>query len=270
LIYLSSLSYLPELLRPAAVRGAMLDYFYSDMLLAHEIAHQWWGNLVLPSDYRSGWIVEALANYAAWELFEKERGVQPARKMLEYYSEELRQPGKDGVNREEKGPIDLGIRLKTTDPEAWRVVTYDKGTWIIRMLHHRLGDSPFQQFERALTKEFTGRALSNESLRTTAARFLAKGDPDPSLDAFFDAWVYGTGVPRLALKPDEAGAGQYQLAMSGVGRDFAVDVPLQVQGPGVPPTVKWVRAGLEPVTFTAPRGAVVSLPAPSDFLYAVE
>jgi hypothetical protein len=270
LIYLSSLSYLPEPARPAAARGPMLAYFYSDILLAHEIAHQWWGNLVLPSDYRSGWIVEALANYAAWELFEKQRGVQPARTMLEYYSAELRQPGKGGTDREEKGPIDLGVRLKTTDPEAWRVITYDKGTWIIRMLRSRLGDPPFKQFEKTLAKEFNGRSLSNESLRATAARFLTKSDPDPSLDTFFDAWVYSTGIPHLSLKSDKGGAGEYQLVMTGVGRDFAVDVPLQVQLPGTAPVVKWVRAGSEPAAFTAPPKAMVSLPAPSDFLYSSE
>ena len=48
LIYLSMLSYMRESERPNNVREPMLNTFFSDILLPHEIAHQWWGNSLLP------------------------------------------------------------------------------------------------------------------------------------------------------------------------------------------------------------------------------
>ncbi len=65
LIYLSSMSYLQQKDRPEGLRNATLDSFFSQLLLPHELAHQWWGNVVIPADYRSNWIVEAMSNYAA-------------------------------------------------------------------------------------------------------------------------------------------------------------------------------------------------------------
>ena len=70
LIYLSSNSYLEENQRPAALQGPAMDLFFSGMLLPHETAHQWWGNVVTPEDYRTDWLMEAMANYSAVQVLE--------------------------------------------------------------------------------------------------------------------------------------------------------------------------------------------------------
>jgi hypothetical protein len=273
LIYLSTTAYLPEAARPAAARGPLLDLFYSDILLSHEIAHQWWGNLVVPSDYRSGWLAEALSNYAAWELFAAQRGLRQAGEVLNHFTAELKSATRNGAPVEAAGPLDLGVRLREADDaEVWRVITYDKGTWVIRMLEQRMGEQQFQLFLRTLVSEYGARTLSNEEFRKTATRFLAKGDPDPTLELFFDTWVYGTGIPRLTLARDHAAGNDYTLTVNGMPAEYTVDVPVSVQIPGKPPARKWVRAGTGPTSFVvaAPLSARVSLPTGLEFLYFPE
>src|SRR5262249_55063269 len=74
LVYLSTLAYLDPNARPSGARGPREQVFFSDLLQAHEVAHQWWGNIVLPAGYQDEWIPEALANYSALLYLEKKRG----------------------------------------------------------------------------------------------------------------------------------------------------------------------------------------------------
>jgi Peptidase family M1 domain len=268
LIYLSIYSYLPVPLRPSYIRDSILNVFYSEILLPHEIAHQWWGNLVLADDYRSNWLMEALANYAAIEFFEGQRGRAALEELLKFYVKELSSTGTNGKPVESEGPLNIGLRLRASDFNAWRIITYDKGTWVIRMLALRMGNRRFSDFLRALARDGAGKGLSNEAFRREAVRFLPEGDPDPALEYFFDAWVYGTGIPRLSLQ--HVKTNQYVLRQSGVDREFSVDVPMQVKASGAADTVLWVRSNSEgtPFTVAGPTSSEVSLPLPSDFLYS--
>ncbi|HEY2843819.1 MAG TPA: M1 family aminopeptidase, partial [Bryobacteraceae bacterium] len=71
LVYLSTLSYLDPLERPAATRSAAMQTFFSDLMVPHEVAHQWWGNIVTGKSYQDEWLLEALANYSALLWIEK-------------------------------------------------------------------------------------------------------------------------------------------------------------------------------------------------------
>ena len=268
LIYLSINSYLPPLLRPPNIRDTVLSSFYSDLMLPHEIAHQWWGNLVVANDYRSGWLTEALANYAALGVYKERKGAAAADELLAFYRGELESNMPNGQPIESEGPLNVGIRLRALNANAWRVITYDKGTWVIRMLAQRMGgDDHFIAFERALIQATKDQGVSNETFRKVAARFLPPGDPDPTLEYFFDTWVYGAGVPRLTLR--RSSAHEYVLRQSGVAEDFSVDVPIRIERPGKAATVQWVRSSSDGTPFTVSgNGPVqVALPLLPDFLY---
>jgi hypothetical protein len=268
LIYLSTIAYLPTDQRPPVVRDSILNVMFSDLLLAHELAHQWWGNLVSPVDYRSDWLIEALSNYAALQLYEERQGRTGAGKILLYYLTELTESGPNGKTVESTGPVDLGTRLKTSIGEnSWRIITYDKGTWVIHMLRHRLGDRAFANFLRHLAAEYAGKTISNDEFRQAACRFLPKNDPDPTLELFFDAWVYGTGLPKLTLVRGQ-NPREYTLAQSGVPEDFTVDVPITLHTKGHLATVKWVRSSSDGTVFRVPSLSTKAfLPALSEFLY---
>lgn len=293
LVYLSSLAYLHEEERPAALRNPMGTIFFSDVLLAHEVAHQWWGNVVSPADYHSEWIFEALANIAALDLLEQNRGRAVRDQVLESFRADLLTPRKDGGVVESIGPIELGYRLRdmasaedwhlnkmgfrlgdAASQEGWRIITYEKGTWILHMLRQRIGEDAFRQMLKRLATEYAGREIANEDFRNLAAGYLPPGAADPKLEAFFDAWVYGTGIPKLRLKPGPAAKGkaatrEVAIAVDGVADDFVADVPITVRPKTGKPRIEWVRCTADGGSFDVPRDATAQLPAPEDFLYTV-
>ncbi len=233
LIYLSNISYLRERDRPLGLRTANFDSFFSQLLLPHELAHQWWGNIVIATDYRSNWIVEAMANYAALQYLEQAQGRAALDALLASYRNDLIAQRADGELVDGKGPVTFGQRLLNNFGEGvWHDILYEKGTWIFHLLRVRMGDAGFHEFQLKLLKDYSKQPISNEDLRREAALFIPENQPDRQLTAFFEAWVYDTGIPVLSIKGGE-------LHVSGVPETYIADVPLQC---GRESKTTWLRA----------------------------
>ena len=260
LIYLSTVSYLRPEDRPAQLRKPRLDTFFSEMLLPHEVAHQWWGNLAAAADYRANWLMEAMADYSALQFIEREKGTAALDAVLQQYREDL-QVQENGKPIESAGPVDFGPRLLDNNGVlTWHVVEYEKGAWVLHMLHQRLGDAAFNRMQVKMLQEFAARPFTNEDFRKLLADFVPAGQPDRNLSAFFDAWIYGTGLPKLTLR-------HHDLEISGVEDDFSVDVPLHCRTSAGKNRAQWVRATAGSNPLDLPPGAVCELPSPNDFLY---
>jgi len=252
------LSYLRPTDRPFArlTEGGRL--FFTELLSAHEIAHQWWGNVVTSSGYQHDWLLEALANYSALMYLEKHKSGRALESVLSQYSEDLLRTKEGGRTVESAGPIALGYRLETSqNPEAWRVIAYEKGSWILHMLRRLMGDQRFDSFLGELRKQFERKTLDTEGFRLLAARFLPPKSPDPKLESFFDQWVYSTGIPTLRLKYSLSGKAPAQkltvtVEQSGVDEDFSTIVPVEIQFGRLKPVTRLVRTGGEPAVFTIP------------------
>lgn len=265
LIYLSTLAYMRPEDRPANLRNARQDTFFSEMMLPHEVAHQWWGNGVIPADYRVDWLIEAMANYSALQVLEHTRGPKAVEAVLEGYRLDLLEQ-KNGRAIESYGPVDFGVRLIDSEGlSVWHKIVYEKGTWILHMLRQRLGDEGFRHMQVKLLAEFSTKRVSNEGFRQVASEFVPAGQPDKTLAFFFDTWVYGTGIPHLSL---ERTSKEVSLELAGVENDFIADVPLECFSKSGKPDVKWVRAssGSNPVNKTSL--ASCELPRPSTYLYS--
>ncbi len=265
MIYLSSISYLREEDRPASLRNTRLDSFFSEMLLPHEIAHQWWGNMASPSDYRSDWLFEAMSSYSALEFLEESKGRAALDDVMERYRQDLI-AGEKGVPLESAGPVDFGERLLDNDGmRAWHVIIYEKGAWILHMLRMRLGDEPFHSLQTKLLSEFQNKLVTNEDFRRLAASFVPEDQTDKTLNAFFDNWVYATGIPKMAFR----GTGSaVTLKISGVDDGFALDLPLRCSGPDGTEQVVWVHAGAGDNSFEMANGNhSCRLPKQTDYLY---
>jgi hypothetical protein len=269
LIYLSTLSYLHANERPPEARDPLTDIFFSELLLAHEIAHQWWGNVVTPADYRSDWIMESIANYAALELLEDAKGVIVRDEVLRFFRRELTATPRGGTDTPEStGPIEWGQRLiDLGGQDAWRVVTYEKGTWILHMLRERMGRDAYHRMLSQIVREFASKPLSNDEFRQVASKFMPAGEPDASLELFFDTWVYGTGIPHLALTSTKGSPKSAVLQQSGVPDDFTFDVPVSLVSSTGQRSTKWVRSSSDGVSIPVSRGQAVELPSPTEFLY---
>ncbi|HYW41741.1 MAG TPA: M1 family aminopeptidase [Bryobacteraceae bacterium] len=256
LIYLSTFSYLNKVPGPQYTQGESQTLFFQDVLQAHEVAHQWWGNLVTVNTYRDYWLMEALANYSALLHVEKSKGQREMDRMLDSYRSELLLKGDSGQTVESAGPIVLGRRLETSlEPRAWRAITYGKGSWILQMLRRRLGDERFFSMLGEAVKRYNRRNITTEAFRDLAAHYLPPKSDDPDLESFFEQWVYGTGIPTLNLTYALKGKAPAlklvgTLRQSDVDGDFSALVPVEIQMPRGRGITHWVSSGNSPVTFT--------------------
>lgn len=140
LVFLSSFAFLS----PQEEADLHLDPMtreLNDLVLVHETAHQWWGDLVLWNSYRDQWIAEGLANYAALLLLEEKNPVQ-FRQILDKYRRDLLSKNKDGEWLRDAGPVTLGVRLNSSHfPLGYESISYERGTWLFHMLRCMLRDA---------------------------------------------------------------------------------------------------------------------------------
>lgn len=269
LIYLPTLSYIDETERPQNVQASRQKTFYSDIMVAHEVAHQWWGDLVITGAYQDEWLQEALAQYSALLWLEKKRGIAAVNAELEYAREELLMTGPDGKTLDSFGPLMWGYRLESArNLDQWRVVAYGKGEWVLHMLRRRMGDERFLAMLGELRRRFEFKTISTADLEALAKEFgvrkAATGQPPAvardEIESMFDSWVRSTGIPQVRVKYSASGKAplvtvkgsvEYEKPEDrGVGSDFESMIPLEVQYVNGQRSIEWVKSGDRPEAFT--------------------
>ena len=217
------LVYLQE--RPPVLRGRALPddpSNFSDLagfFLAHEAAHQWWGQGVAPANYRERWLSEAWAQYSAALWLRQRLGEGAFRSMMDRMA-------RWAIRCDSAGPIHLGQRLGHLrgDSRLFRAVVYDKGAWVLHMLRGLLGDEAFFRGSRAFLQQHRYGKAGTEDLR--AALEEASGR---DLRPYFESWVYGTGLPTLrwSARTDEV-AGRFQTTVTVRPQSLPGPLPLRV------------------------------------------
>ncbi|MGH9594966.1 MAG: M1 family metallopeptidase, partial [Bryobacteraceae bacterium] len=239
--------------RPASARASGMRTFFSDLMVAHEVAHQWWGNVVTADGYKDEWMPEALANYSAMLWLEKTKGPKALEELLASYRDDLTNTAGGGRSVESAGPLTWGYRLEADpEPEAWRLITYEKGAWVFHMLRQRLGSENFLKMLAELRRRYQFRAVSTADLLSLAKEFRPPRVTAESLNAFFDTWVYSTGIPALSVSYTVKGMTlSGRVEQTGVGKDFSVDIPVEIQFATGAPQIVWVRTGAGSTVFSA-------------------
>ncbi len=249
LIYLPTLAFLPKSQRTEVD----LNHAESDLedsgIIAHEVAHQWWGNLLDGRTYHDQWLSEGLASYAA-ALFmaQGKDGHRKFHDLLRLYKRDLLAKTGGGANVESGGPIWLGQRLSSSiDPNGYTNIVYKKACWVLNMLHTvmtdpRTGsDARFFAMLRDFVAQYQGKSVSTEDFIRHAEKYMPQQndlEPNRRLDWFFNEWVYSTGIPEYTLKADyrPLDRGRYEVrgtvTQSGVAEDFEMPVRLVAQYAG--------------------------------------
>ena len=216
LIFLSSYAYLsPEERRTLSV-GPVEELLYDGIVTTHEVAHQWWGDSVMRNGYRDDWLVEAISNYYAVLMMQKQRP-NDVRLLMDNYRERLLSKAATGRALRDAGPVTLGTRLFSSRvPGAYETVLYGRGTWLFEMLHDLLredscrsadlgcpADARFFEVMRKLYQSHLGGTFSTLDVQKAFEEALPRSswfEGRRSLQWFFDGWVNGTAIPRLALQ----------------------------------------------------------------------
>lgn len=206
---------------------AALDLNYDD-IVAHELAHQWWGDLVTCRDWSQIWLNESFATYSEYLWREQREGADNARwalfqDFLVYLREDLTSHRRPLVCRKYRFSEELMDRH-----------AYEKGACILHMLRGGLGDD---QFFRSLRLYLTRHA--HATAETHDLKRAIEEATGRNLQWFFEQWIWGDGYPELEVTKHWEN-GQLRLtvrqlqALEGAGRIFRLPVEIEVtDGDGV-------------------------------------
>jgi len=241
LVYLSTLSFLQKTERSELGLNRGGGDPMGTAMLAHEIAHQWWGNLLGWQTYHDQWLSEGLASYAA-ALFvaQGKDGNRQFRDLLHVYKNDLLAKTREGATVESSGPIWLGQRLSSSlDPDGYSTIVYKKACWVLHMLREVMNDpntdsdARFYRMLRDFVAHYQGQSISTEDFIHHAEKYMPPQsdlEHNHKLDWFFNEWVYGTGVPTYHLDTQVHALATGQIIVQGsitqsnVPEDFEMPV----------------------------------------------
>jgi hypothetical protein len=244
LLYISTYAFLPPSEQRRAGLSESGQQHFTELVPFHEVAHQWWGNVVGWSSYRDQWIDEAIANYLALLFADSQKNANHSlRVWLTRYRQRLveKSPAEESPAGE-IGALDLGTRLTSSkSPEGFEQVIYAKGSWVVHMLREMLRqpgakdpDARFVAFLRSLSSKYAYRALSSADLQHEIEAVMTPSmdlEGGHSMEWFFEDWVRGTGVPHYRVEfsvhhSEKGFVVRGKLFQTGVPRSFIAPVPL--------------------------------------------
>jgi aminopeptidase N len=191
----------------------------SDGLVAHELAHQWWGDLLTCKDWAHIWLNEGFASYfeALWDehnlgpdefaynMFEKARGAMEG--------------GKDK-------PI---VYHRYEDPDQqFDSRAYPKGAWVLHMIRRRLGDELFWKSINAYANRFKYQCVDTTDLRKVIEDVTGQG-----FERFFHDWTERSGHPTVKIEYEwieEDGLAKVSLTQTQDQEAFALPLTLAFHG----------------------------------------
>ncbi len=209
-----------------------------DLLVAHELAHQWFGDLVTCRDWSHAWLNEGFATYFEVLFQAHDKGQDEADYELSvnaraYFDEDARRYRRPIVCNTFKFPWILFDRH-----------LYEKGGWVLHMLRHELGDDLWWRAIKHYLTRFRDKSVETTDLIDCIQEATGL-NPRP----FFDQWVYKSGYPVLRANyswdPASKKAGLWVLQTQDATDDsplFRFPVEIRATGRG------WERTFKEKIT----------------------
>jgi aminopeptidase N len=159
----------------------------SESLIAHEIAHQWFGNMATEKSFAHLWLSEGFATYMTILYMESRYGADTAISML----------------REDREQV-IAYAAKSNNPVVDSISSYmallntnsyQKGGWVLHMLRRQLGDSVFQKSIHNYYAAYAGKNADTKDFQNIVEKTSGR-----DLSQFFKQWLYLPGVPKLDIK----------------------------------------------------------------------
>jgi aminopeptidase N len=152
--------------------------------VAHELAHQWFGDAVSPAQWTDIWLNEGFATYASWLWLAEGSGAGGGPAAVDDVAEATARMGED-------------LRLPPADPggpeDLFDASVYYRGALTLHVLRHAMGDEKFFELLRTWVDRYSGKSATSAEFEALAGDIAGT-----DLSSLFDAWLRSDELPRLA------------------------------------------------------------------------
>lgn len=172
-------------------------------LIAHELAHNWSGNLVTNATWNDFWLNEGFTVYFERRLTEKMTDKSYADMLWELGYQDLEKTIEDMQEEDNMKDSHLKIDLKGRDPDDGLTdIAYEKGALFLKHIENNVGRERMDAFLKGYFDAHAFSTITTEKFIAYLNENLIKGDKALAEKLNIDAWVYGPGVPVDAPKAD--------------------------------------------------------------------
>jgi aminopeptidase N len=188
----------------------------SEALMAHEIAHQWFGNTATEKSFAHVWLSEGFATYLTDMYIEKKYGVDSFQKRMD----EERKEAVEFARTSKMAIVDSTSELM----DLLSPNSYQKAAWVLHMLRNEVGDSNFKKIVRSYYEQYKFKNADTRDFQKIAETISGK-----DLGWFFDQWLYQPGVPRLDIEM-KADGDDFKLNIRQGEKVYRFPVDIQIIG----------------------------------------
>jgi aminopeptidase N len=163
--------------------------YSSDPLVSHELAHQWFGDLVTCRDWQDIWLNEGFATYCEALYWEYSRGKDEYLYYVFLLFEDYFDEYKNKYSRQ------IVTNYYSYKDDLFDRHTYEKGSSIVHMIRNILGDEKFRSCLKSYLKTFSNSVADTHDLRR-----IIEDNTGLSFQRFFDQWLFSKGHPTLKIE----------------------------------------------------------------------
>jgi len=185
---------------------------FSSSLIAHELAHQWFGNKITCGSWKDIWLNEGFATYLSGlvvENFETENSFTS-----------WKQSRINSITSQPSGSVYISNNDTTVARVFSSRLSYSKGAMVLHMLRKKLGDEPFFQ---SLRDYLSDEDLSYSYAKTDDLKSIIEESTAEDITEFFNDWIYGEGYPSYQINWSHNSQGNLNLEVSQSQSHSSVD-----------------------------------------------